>query len=375
MQRIDEQSKSKSMPAFADCLGLWRPDFLLIDNGNPAVGTGFQICEINCRNPFNAIIHNAYKHGIMRELLGSKSIIEPAGDFDAMVDGLFRYFDLDLPIHIVRGRDNLDRQEFALLAEQKTGSRPRLVSVSDLQLRPDSSSETGFALYCSGSRAEVENKPERVHQVALALFPDEYSSLSLDMLHHLAKVAVNDFRTCLLVNDQRFLGIILQELNNLVETHNVLTSEEAKTLQAGIVPTILPGSQGLKKLLLRCREEGETMKNDFIFKAARSSRGKGHILGDEISKEEWEATLLGMQDPKIRAGATSYVLQPHIRQPKFDIVVGKDTIVCGSQMVGTYYTANGRFAGLGPWRTGTGKICNVYNGGCVVVPSVTTVDT
>lgn len=161
------------MPAFADRLGVWRPDCLLIDNGNPAVGTGFQICEINSRNPFNAIIHTAYKHGIMRELLGSKSIIEPAGDFDALEDGLFRHFDLDLPIHIVRGRDNLDRQEFALLAEQKTGSQPRLASVSDLQLRPDSSSETGFALYCSGSRAGVENKPERVHQVALALFPDD----------------------------------------------------------------------------------------------------------------------------------------------------------------------------------------------------------
>lgn len=56
------------MPAFADCLGNWRPDFLLTDNEKPsaAPGIGFQICEINSRSPINAILHSAAKHAMMR---------------------------------------------------------------------------------------------------------------------------------------------------------------------------------------------------------------------------------------------------------------------------------------------------------------------
>jgi len=360
------------MPAFADCLGNWRPDFLLTHNDISAPGPGFQICEINSRAPYNAVIHTAYKHGIMKELLGSNSIIEPAGDSKTMVDGLFDHFNLDLPIHLVRGRDNLERQEFALLAELKTGSRPRLVDVSDLQLEPDSSSSTGLALHCKLRGTTDEKEP--VHQVALALFPEEYNLLAPDMLRHLAKISVNDLRTSLFVNDQRFLGIILQEVNDLVEKHKVLTPDQATILKEGIVPTILPGSPELKKILLSKSDQGDTMKDNFMLKATRASRGNGHLIGDELSAEEWEAALLGMQDPKIREDTTSYVLQTYVRQPKFDIVADKDRTVGNSQMVGTYYTVNGRFVGLGPWRTGNGKICNVFSGGCVLVTSITTIN-
>ncbi|KAL4913599.1 hypothetical protein BDW62DRAFT_214076 [Aspergillus aurantiobrunneus] len=364
---IDAQSKKNSMPAFADCLGIWRPDFLLTDNCNAsqASETGFQLCEINCRTPFNAIVYAAYKHQIMGGLLRRPgSILEPAGDADILVDGLLSHFDLHLPIHIVRGRDGLDRRDFALLVEQKTGSRPKMVSASELQLRPDPSSETGFALHCSSRSPGSE--------AAMVLFADEYSSLSGDILRHLAKAAVNDFRTNLLVNDQRFLGIILQELENLVRKHHVLTLDEADTLHAGIVPTILPGSLELQKLLPILHDERGAIKSGFICKAARSSRGNGHLLGSEISKQEWESVLLRMQDASIRGDATSYVLQPYVQQPKFDIVVDKDRTVCGSQMVGSYFCRSGRFAGLAPWRTSSGKICNVYGAGCLIVESVTT---
>lgn len=310
---------------------------------------------------------------MMRKLLGPNLALQPAGESDALVHSLLDLFDHNLPIHLVRGRDNLERQEFNLLAERVTGSIPRLVSVSDLELLPDSSSATGYALYCNcQGRAEGEKMLERVHQVALLLFPDEFSHLSQNMLRHLARASVNDFRTALLVNDQRFLGIILQEIANLVDKHKVLTPEQAQILRKGIVPTILPGSQELKALWVDCRNQGEAIKNDFILKASRESRGKGHLLGDELSTVEWEAALLDMQDPSIRARTTSYVLQRYIPQPKFDIVVDESKTVCDSQIVGTYYSVGGRFLGLGPWRSGNAKICNVHGGGCVIVNAVTT---
>lgn len=84
---------------------------------------------------------------------------------------------------------------------------------------------------------------EKMHQVVPTLFPDEFSLLSQDMLRQLATVAVNDLRVSLLVNDQRFLGIILQELNSLVTKHGILTQDQAEALQQCIVLTLLPGSQ------------------------------------------------------------------------------------------------------------------------------------
>ena len=256
------------------------------------------------------------------------------------------------------------------MAEIKTGSQLRLVDVSDLQLKPDSSSSTGLALYYKlpGTGDKVE--PERGHQVALALCPEEYNLLPPDMLRHLAKVSVNDLRTSLFVNDQRFLGIILQELNDLVERHQVLTPDQARILQEGIVPTILPGSAELKRIFSKSKH-GEILKNNFMLKAARASRGNGHRIGDELSAEEWEAALLGMQDPTIQTDTTSYVLQPYVRQPNFDIVADKNRTVPNSQVVGTYYTVDGRFIGLGPWRARNGKVCNVYGGRCVLITSVT----
>lgn len=364
------------MPPIADCLGNWRPDFLLTHNeaSGSGPGAGFQICEINCRTPFNACIHSAYKHDITSELFGPDSIIEPAGDSKAMIDGLLDYFNLELPIHLVRGRDSLDRQEFIQLVELRTGFRPKLVDMTDLQLRRDSSSSTGFALYCNHEKTGDGNEPEQIHQLALVLFPEEYSEVSPNILCHLAGISVNDLRVNLLVNDQRFLGIILQELDYL-KKHNVLTPDEAKILQEGIVDTVLPGSPELQQILERNAESGGNFKNGFILKAARASRGDGHLIGDELSEDEWDAKLVEMQDSTIGPDTTSYVLQPYVRQPKFDILAGSTRVLKNSLVVGTYYSVNGRFAGLGPWRTGTGKICNVYGGGCVLVSSITTVDT
>lgn len=366
------------MPAFADCLGNWRPDFLLNDNSNSSSvhGIGFQVCEINSRSPINAIIHSANKHSMMRETLGPNSIIEPAGDNHTMVDSLLGSFDLNLPIHIVRGRDSLERSEFRFAAEKEAGSFPRLVNVSDLQLLPNSSSPTGYSLYYSNPEPKNgDSKLERVHQVLLTLFPKEFALLSQEMLRHLAKIAINDFRTILFVNDQRFLGIILQEVDNLVANHKILTPEQGQILRQGIVATVLPGSRELKEIVASGHNQEGVQKNRYILKAARESRGKGHVLGVELSAAEWKSTLLEMQNSTIRADTTPYVLQQYVQQPEFDVVLDAKTVVSNSKMVGTYYTANGRYVGLGPWRSGNGRICNVYNGSCVLLMSVTTADT
>ncbi|PKX97875.1 uncharacterized protein P174DRAFT_465376 [Aspergillus novofumigatus IBT 16806] len=351
MQWIDEQSRMKQLWAFRDCLGIWRPDFILTGDGSGAVG--FQLCGIN----------------------SPESSLKPAGDFNEMVDSLVCLFDARLPIHLVRGRDTIDRQEFIHLVEKKTGLRPRFVGLADLQLGPDPSSATGKSLCCKSPASREEGEElEKVKQVALLLFPDEYSLLAQDLLQHLAPIAAHDFRTSLLANGDRFLGIVLQEIEHLVITHKALTPDQARLLKDCIVPTILPGSLELEQWI-DLSTRAEVTKNDYILKAARQSRGMGHLLGEEVSEEKWKVIMARMDDPGMRTGTTCFVLQPYIQQPTFDIVVNDDKVEHGFHMIGTYYTANGRFLGLGPWRAGRAKICNVHGSGCVGLYSVTQADT
>ncbi|KAE8148627.1 hypothetical protein BDV25DRAFT_131052 [Aspergillus avenaceus] len=350
---------------FENSLGIWRPDILLTGNEGSSPGPGFRLCEINSRSPSHAVIRTAGQKHVLQQLLGTGSTFSPGGNMDELLNGVLSLFNAELPIHWVRGRDSLDRTDFIQAIAQKTGLHPRYITIDDLRLEPDSSSITGYALYCAGEGIH----PEKVHQVALSLFPDEFALLSGGMLRHLATISVNDFRVSLLVNDQRFLGILLQELDGLVQKQQVLTPNEAQLLRDGIVPTLLPGSPELQQWVQRSRR-GDVTKDDYILKAARLSLGHGHLIGEEVPDEQWDRILLSMKEPTIRLDQTTYVLQQFIQQPTFDLLVDKHKMENGSRMIGAYYTINGRFVGLGPWRAGKSKICNFLGGGCTCLYSV-----
>lgn len=68
-----------------------------------------------------------------------------------------------------------------------------------------------------------------------------------------------------------------------------------------------------------------------MLKAARQSRGSGHLLGADLSQQEWEKIMLGMQDPSIRPGNISYVLQPFVQQVGFDLIGDEGKKINGSQ--------------------------------------------
>ncbi|KAK1149716.1 hypothetical protein N8T08_005270 [Aspergillus melleus] len=327
LQWLDEQSRAQRLPPFKDRLGNWRPDFLVTDNDS-TMGLGFEICEINSRTPDNVVVHSAHKHRKMRQLMRSSPGLQPTGDYDEWAKSLLGLFRTDLPVHILRGRDQLDRQAFVKVAELGTGICPQFVNIDELELNPDEISATGYSLFYRG-----QDPPEKIHQVVTTLFPDEYSLLPQDMLRQLATVAVNDLRVSLMVNDERFLGIILQELDDLVNRHGILEADQARVLQEGIVPTLLPGSPELKNWI-QTHQQNEMSKDDYILKAARQSRGRGHLLGADLSPQEWAAIILDMQDPSIRPGVTSYVLQPYVRQVEFDIIGEEDQIAHASLMYG-----------------------------------------
>lgn len=146
---------------------------------------------------------------------------------------------------------------------ERAGVSARVITPSDLRLIPDHTSPTGYSLYAVCRKPQLgttvcqdptHDNLEPVRQIGLYLYQDEFRRLSLEMLQHIALWCVNDIRTILLVADKRILGVVLQELDNLVNDLKVLTAEQARILRDGIVSTILPGSSELKTLISESRQ-------------------------------------------------------------------------------------------------------------------------
>lgn len=356
------------MQAYDGHQGNWRPDLL-----RPAdKEEGFQVCEINSRFPFNGIDLMAW---IYKGLGGPEirpTFLNTAADPDHLLEALFSLFNPSLPAHFVRGREKtVTVKAFMAYAEKRTGMRSRIVNPAELRLLPDAASRTGYTLYCTSPDAEPTpsadsertEQLERIHQVGLQLFLDEYGALDPQIRHHLALHSVNDVRSMLLVHDKRLLGILHQELDSLVASHHILTQEQADLLRQRVVPTIIPGSKELRQLA-DLYHQGKISKDSFILKPARGGRGAGILFGDELTTSEWEAILNALHTPDFGQDRTLYVIQPIVIQAEGELYLDEEVGAQMCQRVGTYYAVNGKFVGLGPWRAVISgrRTCNMATG-------------
>lgn len=357
LEWIYQRDEESLMPSFDGHQGNWRADLLL-----PIDASGeFRICEVNARFPFNAI----YLTARMYEALAKTKppFLETASDPTLMLDSIFAMFDPAKPIYFVRDREcNPTINMFLSYAESLTGMRPTIVHPSALRLIPDMTSGTGYTLHAVvGSTSDGDKKLERIFQLGLQLFVDEYASLAPEMRQHLALYGVNDIRSILLIHDKRILGILQQELHDLVHKHHVLTQEQAACLRRYVIPTIIPGSPELIQLV-EDYSRGTVSKDDFILKPVRGGRGMGILFGADLTNSQWEDMLANLQG-KMDLGA-QYVIQPVITQPVEDLYLNGESGLQACRRIGTYHAVNGKFIALGSWRIGLEKekTCNRANG-------------
>ncbi|TGO43620.1 hypothetical protein BOTNAR_1662g00010 [Botryotinia narcissicola] len=289
-------------------------------------------------------------------------------------------FDIRNPIHLLKSSEpGLVIYLFEFYLRERCGLKVQFITPEQLRLIPNANSKSGVILCCTVSSTENASRGkvdlndsrlvspegeilEQVHQVALELHQWEIESMSQEMLKALAPLCLNDLRTIFLVHDKRMLGIVLQELESLVEM-NVLTTAEAELLRKGIVPTILPGSPELKELI-QISHSRSSVKDDYVLKLTGSGKGKGIIFGTDISDDEW-MDLLGSLSKQFVSGS-NYIVQRLITQPKFDVIVSfKDgrPVKQHNNLVGTFMMADGRHLGIACWRTGPERICAISHGG------------
>ncbi|PKX95109.1 uncharacterized protein P174DRAFT_458698 [Aspergillus novofumigatus IBT 16806] len=350
LQWIYQCSEDNTFPAYEGHQGNWRPD-LLLPADDPE---GFKICEINARFASNGIDLNAWIYRSLEKLGPNPRWLDIAADPGQMLDRYFDLFDPALPIHLVRVREETPLVEsFIDFAEERTRMRPRIVAPADLRLVPDATSPTGYALHCTRDSESLPSRDvqnaglERIYQVRLQLFLDEFASLSSEIQQHLALCSAQDIRTMLLIHDKRILGILLQELDDLVIKHHVLVKEQADLLRKRMIPTAIPGSKELQQIV-NMYYQGKVSKDEFIIKPIRSGRGEGVKYGEDLAVSD----------------RALYVLQPVIDQAETEMFLDEEMKVQRCRLVGTYHSVHGDFTALGAWRIGMSndRTTNMANG-------------
>ncbi|CAG7559036.1 unnamed protein product [Fusarium equiseti] len=321
---------------------------------------GFRLCEINARFPELYLLFTASSYQALASGDWNDPSIKPATDHNKLFDNFFQLFDRSKPIHLLRESLAFPSQSPLYgLVEERTGFRPRCAKPWCLRLVPCSNSSTAFELYCQHD-ATVTASPdlinfdggllERAHQVGLQLFDFEPLALEEPTIQEIARRSVNDLRSVFIAHDKRILGIIRQELDALIDKH-IITQDQADLLRDGVIPTILPGSADLQDIIARS-DNGPTTKDNFIIKPFRLARGSGIMRGKSISIDEWQSILEEIEAVDVFSSIPQYLLQPLLPLQTVDWFWDEDRQARKSQIVGTYFSVNGRFVGLGQWRTG-----------------------
>lgn len=324
-------------------------------------------------------------------------------------------FNPNMPLHLLHGEElGIDIYMFVEAVHRRFGIRPRMVKPSELRMihdplgiekraklcctvtpaaaaaymyedatmssmnRNDSSttsSDTPSLSSSSSSPAPSPSLPaasallpptffttpdgelvEEVSQIGLEARQVELLSLDPEILHAVTMRCFNDMRTVFLVHDKRMLGLVKQEVPSLV-SRGVLTRKQGKILDRGVADSILPASREMERFTQACRVT-EEFKNDFLLKPMRGGKGVGILFGADLSKDEWLAAMRRHTTPGLPLD-DSCVIQRRIYPRLYDLILKSTGQMVRFPLVGTYHVVDGRFLGLGTWRSSGDHICAV----------------
>ncbi|KAI1424748.1 hypothetical protein F5Y12DRAFT_750780 [Xylaria sp. FL1777] len=375
---LEDQVSQEKLKDYSECLGSWRPDFLIEDRTgcqDKEAVENFLITEINGRFSFNGTMYLACGQEVLDDTnLGDFKLASTTTP-KSILNGLRSLFNPSLPLHLLIGEEaGIDIHMFINNAQERFSITPRLIGPSDLRLEPHPEVERGYRLCCLAQQKKghtmlpfphqfVNSKGETVEeiqQVGLELHQHELFALPRDMLRQISLRCFNDLRTVLLVHDKRMLGIVKQELEQLVRTQ-VLTPDQARALDEGIVDTFIPGSPQLHSLLQNSMSS-PGLKDGYILKPIRGGKGAGIIFGGDLTPREWESILESLQS-QVPLVENSYVVQRRVEHCLYDLVLHASGEKVHYPLVGTWHVIHGSFCGLGIWRSSGDRICAVSSGG------------
>ncbi|KAH8703185.1 hypothetical protein BGW36DRAFT_288913 [Talaromyces proteolyticus] len=339
---------TRTIPRFSERYGMWRTDFL-IEKGHEAEA---KICEINARIPYNGFFMAGLHEESSRLLGAGKLGFEIPNNYEVTKKTIIDCFDRSKPLyHIHKKWPGVDSRVFGCEYTHATGQDIVHVEPSELQIQQDEGSPTGWILYFQP--ADPTEKKQKIEQCTLELFQEELRDIEPQILKQLATCCVNDFRNILLLHDKRILGIVQEEISNLVQ-QNILDANEARVLHNGIAETAIPGSKAMKQLLEKSHQD-PLQRYKYIVKPVRDASCNGIRLGEQFDKDEWIALLERFASHPLQPSEDAYVVQKLADHLWCDIVrhdVHATPKVENFHLIGSCHMINSKLFVFGPWRIG-----------------------
>ncbi|KAH8821364.1 hypothetical protein F5884DRAFT_84107 [Xylogone sp. PMI_703] len=362
---------SKMVPNFATRYGMWRTDYLIERDAEGVESP--RICEINARIPFNGFWMSGLHEEAMKLLGAGTKGFDIPNNFETTKEAIINCFDRTKPLHHIRSKwTGVDSRFLEIEYHKRTGQKMVHVQPSELRLKSDSTSPTGYTLWYtyeqrSGETETSEWIEQRVDQCSLELFQEEIAQIDPLVLRQLATCCVNDFRNILLFHDKRILGIVLEELPSMVQRHR-LSAEEAARLKAGIPTTLLPGTEHMRTLLEQSRSDAQ-LKDSYIVKPIRDAACQGIQLGKQLSQTEWLDNLERLSQKHLLPHEDTYIIQNVVKHVWYDIVRHDVEQVPGGEqfhLIGSSHMINSSLYVNGPWRVGLDVNVGLLKNGIVL---------
>lgn len=214
-------------------VGCYRPDFLVPQKDDGPL----QICEINGRFMFNGYLILLFTGAYFDNNRSDEDIrrFQKQSTVQDVRSAYSQLFDATKPVVLLKMREPGWDVHFLPYICNET----RMVEPKSLKLIPCNSSPSGYTL---------ADDIGIIEQIALELHQDELNSIDEQVLLEIGIRCHNDLRTVFFVHDKRMLGLIFQELDNLVES-GAFARDQAAILRRGILETHLPGSESFQKIV------------------------------------------------------------------------------------------------------------------------------
>ncbi|KAH0613392.1 uncharacterized protein H6S33_009772 [Morchella sextelata] len=334
-------------------VGCYRPDFLVPQKHDGPL----QICEINSRFMFNSYLillftgeyfdNNASEEDLRR--------FQKQSTVQDIKSAFSHLFDATKPVTLLKAREpGWDVHFLPYICNTS-----RMVDPKSLRLVPCSSSPSGYTL---------ADDIGIIEQVALELHQDELDAIDEQILLEIGARCHNDLRTVFFVHDKRILGLICQELDNLVAS-GALSGEQAAILRRGIAETHFPGTESFQKIVNEPHN-----KDMWLIKPCLSAKGDGITFGKDVDQETWKALVNSKLEGHHRLSAyqskassqSHFVIQRYLHQRRFIFLMRPDNAGDPPQIVnwltvGGMMCLNNIFLKPG-WRTSPSEITNLTSG-------------
>ncbi|TVY68531.1 hypothetical protein Focb16_v003134 [Fusarium oxysporum f. sp. cubense] len=243
-----------------------------------------------------------------KELGASKGGLETVNIIEESYNHIMSLLDPNKPLFSIRdtwpGPDSI---MLSAINVARGNSPVEAVRPQDLEVRPDASSPTGFALW---------NKAIDVH-----------------------------LEQC----------IIPEELPEMV-SRGILTAEEADVVASGIIQIINPGSKDMHNLLQESKSD-PSVRNNYIYKPYRDRMGKGIKLSKNLMQEAWLKRLEKLANLDVpRPYDNAAVIQRLVEHNWYDMVrhevPGDDGKPSKFHLIGAMFMLQNRNFYPSTWRVG-----------------------